>query len=144
MVKAEENETKTVRVGFFACPFNIRDENGHMSGYAYDYQQDIAAYTGWNYEYVEGPWPTLLQMLKDGEIDLLADVSMSPDRQDQMLFSASAMGTENYYLYVSDQVCEVNALDYTTLNGKKIGINVGSVQLKLFEKCVEKLSTGAG
>ena len=55
MVKAEENETKTVRVGFFACPFNIRDENGHMSGYAYDYQQDIAAYTGWDYEYMEGP-----------------------------------------------------------------------------------------
>ena len=55
MVKAEENETKTVRVGFFSCPFNIRDENGHMSGYAYDYQQDIAAYTGWDYEYMEGP-----------------------------------------------------------------------------------------
>ena len=54
MVKAEENETKTVRVGFFSCPFDIRDENGHMSGYAYDYQQDIAAYTGWDYEYVEG------------------------------------------------------------------------------------------
>ena len=61
-----------------------------------------------------------MQMLKDGEIDLLADVSMSPDRQDQMLFSASAMGTENYYLYVSDQASEVDALDYTTLNGKKI------------------------
>ena len=137
MVKAEENETKTVRVGFFACPFNIRDENGHMSGYAYDYQQDIAAYTGWNYEYVEGPWPTLLQMLKDGEIDLLADVSMSPDRQDQMLFSASAMGTENYYLYVSDQASEVDALDYTTLNGKKIGVNANSVQQKQFEEWAE-------
>ena len=85
-----------------------------------------------------------MQMLKDREIDLLTDVSMTPGRQNQMLFSAYAMGMENYYLYVSDQVCEVNALDYTTLNGKKIGINVGSVQLKLFEKCVEKLSTGAG
>ena len=54
MMKEEENETKTVRVVFFSCPFDIRDENGHMSGYAYDYQQDIAAYTGWDYEYVEG------------------------------------------------------------------------------------------
>lgn len=54
MMKAEENETKTVRVGFFACPFDIRDENGHMSGYAYDNQQDVAADTGWDYEYVEG------------------------------------------------------------------------------------------
>ena len=57
----------------------------------------------------------------------------------------------------------MDALDYTTLNGKKIGINAGSVQLKQFEKwvetngatavvvpcdgesdIVEKLSTGAG
>ena len=48
-----EEEPKTVRVGFYPCPFNIKDENGHMSGYAYDYQQDLAAYTGWKYEYVE-------------------------------------------------------------------------------------------
>ena len=39
---------------FFSCPFDIRDENGHMSCYAYDYQKDVAAYTGWDYEYVEG------------------------------------------------------------------------------------------
>ena len=45
-VRAEEESSQTVRVGFFPCPFNIADENGHMSGYAYDYQQDIAAYTG--------------------------------------------------------------------------------------------------
>ena len=69
-----------------------------MSCYAYDNQRDIAAYTGWDYEYVEGAWPTLVQMLKDREIDLLADVSMTPKRQNQMLFSAYAMGMENYYL----------------------------------------------
>ena len=44
---AAETEQKTVRVGFYPCTFNIKDENGHLSGYAYDYQQDLAAYTGW-------------------------------------------------------------------------------------------------
>ena len=76
-------------------------------------------------------------MLKDREIDLLADVSMTSNRQNQMLFSAYAIGMENYYLYVSDQVCEVDALDYTTLNGKKIGINANSVQQKQFEEWAE-------
>lgn len=42
----DDNEQKVVRVGFYPCPFNIKDENGHLSGYAYDYQQDLAAYTG--------------------------------------------------------------------------------------------------
>ena len=48
---------KTVRVGWYESPFNTMDQFGRRSGYAYDYQQKIAAYTGWNYEYVEGSWP---------------------------------------------------------------------------------------
>ena len=36
----------------------------------------------------------MLQMLKDREIDLLADVSMTPGRQNQRLFSAYAIGME--------------------------------------------------
>ena len=79
----------------------------------------------------------MLQMLKDREIDLLADVSITPNRQNQRLFSAYAMGTENYYLYVSDQASEVDVLDYTTLNGKKIGVNANSVQQKQFEEWAE-------
>ena len=82
---AAETEQKTVRVGFYPCPFNIKGENGHLSGYAYDYQQDLAAYTGRKYEYVEASWPELLQMLKDGEIDLLSDVSYTPERETEML-----------------------------------------------------------
>ena len=34
--------------------FNLTDRFGRRSGYAYDYQQKIAAYTGWKYEYVTG------------------------------------------------------------------------------------------
>ena len=34
--------------------FNTTDQFGRRSGYAYDYQKKIAAYTGWNYEYVVG------------------------------------------------------------------------------------------
>ena len=44
---------KTVRVGWYESPFNTIDQFGRRSGYAYDYQEKIAAYTGWDYEYVE-------------------------------------------------------------------------------------------
>lgn len=77
---AAEMEQKTVRVGFYSCPFNIKDETGHMSGYAYDYQQDIATYTGWKYEYVEASWPELLRMLKDGELDDAMHLLLSKNR----------------------------------------------------------------
>lgn len=133
-VRAAETEQKTVRVGFYACPFNMKDENGHMSGYAYDYQQDLAAYTGWKYDYVEGSWPELLQMLKNGEIDLLSDVSITPERETEMLFSSYSMGTESYYLYVSNRDNGIDQNDYSTLEGKRIGVNAGSIQDDLFHE----------
>ena len=76
-VFAAEPGKKTVRVGWYESPFNITDAYGGRSGYAYEYQQKIAAYTGWEYEYVKTSWPKLLEMLQQGEIDLLSDVSPS-------------------------------------------------------------------
>ena len=47
-------ENKVVRVGWYDSPFNYTDSFGRRAGYAYDYQQKVAAYTGWTYEYVSG------------------------------------------------------------------------------------------
>ena len=88
---------KTVRVGWYESPFNMTDQFGRRSGYAYEYQQKIAAYTGWNYEYVEGSWPELMQMLVDGDIDLMSDVSFTPECAEAMLFGDLPMGSEEYY-----------------------------------------------
>lgn len=81
-----EGTGKTVRVGWYESPANMTDQYGRRSGYAYEYQEKIAAYTGWNYEYVNGSWPELMQMLIDGKIDLLNNVSYTPERADLMLF----------------------------------------------------------
>ena len=37
---------KVVRVGWYESSFNTRDAAGRRSGYAYEYQMKIAAYTG--------------------------------------------------------------------------------------------------
>ena len=47
-----EDSGKTVRVGWYESSFNFIDASGRRSGYAYEYQQKLAAYTGWHYEYV--------------------------------------------------------------------------------------------
>ncbi|MCR5287281.1 MAG: transporter substrate-binding domain-containing protein [Saccharofermentans sp.] len=52
-VSAEESSRKTVRVGCHEAPYFIKDKNGRLSGYSYEYQRKIAAYTGWKYEYAE-------------------------------------------------------------------------------------------
>ncbi len=100
---AEKNDKKVIRVGWHEPPFFIRNQNGRQSGYSYEYQRKLAAYTGWEYEYVEGTWSDLLQMLKDGEIDMLSDVSFMEERTKYMLFPSIPMGTESYYVFVSPE-----------------------------------------
>ena len=75
-----QDEGKTVRVGWYDSSFNRVDAAGRRSGYGYEYQLKVAAYTGWQYVYVSGSWPELMQMLARGEIDLLSDVSFTPER----------------------------------------------------------------
>lgn len=117
-VSAEEakEESKVVRVGWYETPFNHKDQFGRRTGYAYVYQRKIAAYTGWKYEYVEGTWSELLQMLQDGRIDLLSDVSYTEERAEYMLYSHIPMGSELYYLYVSPENTTISIEDPTTLN----------------------------
>ena len=128
---------KTVRVGWYESPFNTMDQFGRRSGYAYDYQQKIAAYTGWSYEYVEGSWPELLQMLINGEIDLMSDVSYTDERAESMLFSSLRMGAEEYYIFISPDNEDINRDDLSTFNGKKAGVNKGSVQAGFFREWAE-------
>ena len=97
---AQEAEHKVVRVGWYDSSFCYYDEFGRRCGIDYEYQQKISAYTGWTYEYVEDSWPNLLQMLQDGEIDLLSDVSYKPEREGKILYPDLPMGTESYYIYI--------------------------------------------
>ena len=135
---AQDNE-KVVRVGWYESPFNQTDEFGRRSGYAYEYQEKIAAYTGWNYEYVEGSWPELLQMLIDGEIDLMSDVSYTDERSENMLFSELPMGSEEYFVFVApDSESGISSEDLSSFTGKRIGVNKGSFQESLFMEWAEK------
>ena len=119
-MNAEDTRT-VVRVGWHEPPYFITDETGRKSGYSYEYQRKVAAYTGWEYEYVEGSWADLMQMMKEGKIDLLSDVSYSEERTRDMLFTSITMGTEVYYVFVSPDNTEICSENLSSLNGKTIG-----------------------
>lgn len=125
---AEGTDQKVVRVGWYDSTFCYRDQFGRRCGIDYEYQQKISAYTGWVFEYVEDSWPRLFQMLKEGKIDLLSDVSYNPEREEFMFFPDLAMGTESYYIYIDAENRELAADNLASFNGKRIGVNQGSVQ----------------
>ena len=131
-VSAQNGSGKVVRVGWFDTTYNIKDAAGRRTGYSYDYQRKIAAYTGWRYVYVEGSWNELMEKLINGEIDLMSDVSYMEERAQKMLYSSYSMGTEEYYLYISEKNVDAYKDDYSFLNGKKVGANKASFQEKCF------------
>ncbi len=129
---AQGTEQKVVRVGWHDAPFCVTDELGRRTGYAYEYQRKLSAYTGWRYEYVEGSWTELMQMLREGKLDLLSDVSYTPERAKDMLFASLSMGTEAYYTFVSPDNREITSEDLSSLNGKRVGVTRDSIQKGLF------------
>ena len=126
--KIQKSKQKVVRVGWYEDAYHITGENGEKSGYGYEYEQAVAAYTGWKYEYVKGEWSQLLKMLENGEIDLMGALSYTDERAKIMDFSELPMGKEKYYLYADLLHTDISASDLSTLNGKRIDMIKNGVQ----------------
>ena len=130
---AAVQDSSVVRVAWYEdAAYNITGENGERSGYGYEYQRSVAAYTGWTYEYIEKNWLDSLDMLQKGEIDLMAGVSYTEERSKTMLFSDLPMGQEKYFLYANLANTDISASDLTTLNGKRIGMLAESIPTTQF------------
>lgn len=127
-----------IRAGFFISnsPLMKHDENfKNKSGYAYEYLQAIGNYAGWKYEYVYDDFPTLYQQLLRGEIDLLVDVSRTPEREKQLLFPTQAMGREVYYLYVNKNYSNLTPENVlSNINGKSIAVTPNTIQKNMLIK----------
>ncbi len=86
-----------VRVGYYRGDPRFQDgfdDDARKSGYAYDYYQELAALTGWDYEYVYGTRAEVLDMLIAGDIDIVAGVYQTDKRAEQMLFSEQDLDLE--------------------------------------------------
>ena len=123
---AETVPAKVVRVGSFEDTFNYVNEKGVRKGYGYELLQTLSGYTGWQLEYVTCDWSDCFEKLKNGEIDIMGDISYTEDRTEEMLFSDEPMGEEKDYLYADLSREDITASDFKTLNGKKIGVLMGT------------------
>ena len=123
---AETAPAKVVRVGSFEDTFNYVNEKGARKGYGYELLETLSGYTGWQFEYVTCDWSNCFEKLKNGEIDIMGGISYTEDRTEEMLFSNEPMGEEKYYLYADLSRADISASDFKTLNGKKIGVLMGT------------------
>lgn len=119
-------EGNTVRVGWFESEgYFEKDKNGQLIGFGVDYLNAIAAYTGWDYEYVKSTREGCLEMLQTGEIDL-----MSPVRVDLQLtnaeVSSEVIGESYGYIYKLGNNFKVSYEEYSKFKRMIIGIEKGS------------------
>jgi signal transduction histidine kinase/CheY-like chemotaxis protein len=138
---AEKKERKVVRIPVF--PFErmmiLDEDNNPMSGYAYEYIQTIAAYAGWDIEYIPcDSFSECLNKLFAGEADLFYEISHTEERAKTILFPDEPMGHEYYYLYALKGNTSISPDDFASLNGKKVGVTRGTMQIELLKQWCEK------
>ena len=94
-VRAAEEPARVVRVGYFRSGSYVQQEaDGTVSGYGPDYLSAVKEHTGWEFEYVYGTWPELLEKLSRHEIDLVGAVQRGGPREDELEFCRYASGSE--------------------------------------------------
>ena len=135
----DSNIGKVVKVGYYeAEQFQEGAEEGVIkSGFAYEYMQKIASYAGWHYEYVYGDWDVLYEKLLNGEIDLMAGIAYTREREPLLLYPDSEMLEETFYIYKSISDTTMDCGNMKSYAGKKIGTVRHSRQASQLENWVK-------
>lgn len=117
---------EVVRVGVFDYGGYLEDDGeGNVTGYGYEYLEEIANYTGWRYEFVSGTWRELLRKLADGEIDLLSPAQYSAERARLYDFSKYECGMEDACLFVNRNQTGMYYGDLESLQGLRVAMIKG-------------------
>ena len=124
--ETQTTEQKIIRVGSFEDTFDYIDKNGVRRGYGYELLQALTGYNGWKFEYVKCDWSNCFDMLENGEIDIMGDISYTDERAQRMLFSDEAMGEEKYILYADLSNMDIGTSDFRSMDGKRVGVLMGT------------------
>lgn len=72
--------------GLDAPPFSAQDKQGHWSGMDMDYIHALLSAAGCQYHFIKLPWGRSLQLLAQGELDLMVNVTKTPEREKNFHF----------------------------------------------------------
>ena len=140
LINAKQEERPLVKVGFFAMDnYHVIDENGVKSGYGYDFLRMAARYMDVDYDYVgyEKGWKDMLDMLENGEIDLLTSVRKTADREKKFDFSR-AIGSSMGMMSVLANNSKIIAQDYKSYDGMKVAMLKSNTRNDDFKRLAKK------
>jgi ABC-type amino acid transport substrate-binding protein len=134
-------EGRTVVVGVYQnAPKIMAAEDGSPSGIFGDLLLEIAAEQQWKLKAVQCDWAYCLQLLLNGEIDLMPDVAHTEQRQSQLDFHQTPALFSWSELYT---VPGVKLESFADLAGKRIAVLENSVQLHYLQKTLPEAEVSA-
>lgn len=126
VANAAQAAPRTVRVGVYENPPKLlADAQGQPSGILGDLLREVARLEDWTLEPVPCEWERCLQLLEDGELDLMPDVAWSEARATRFDFHRIPALPSWSQLYRRSDVTLQSVLD---LEGKRLVVLEGSVQ----------------
>ncbi len=142
-LSVQAKERKKVRVGYmWGYHFQEGAAAGlEKSGFSYDYLQQVAAYSGWEYDYVYGSWEECYEMLLNGEIDIMSGISYTPERAELINFPDLPITNETYHIFVHEGD-ETSYPTLESLKGKKVGVSAGTLVLDSLKRWEERSGYG--
>ena len=126
--QGDGKKLRTVRVGYYAVSnFQEYDEkSGAYRGYSYDYMLAVAQYAGWEYEFVPVTYNEGLEMLENGQLDLMNDVHITDDLAQRLSYSSLPSGTSCTCLVVPQDNTDVAYEDFKSISGLTVGLDYSS------------------
>ena len=117
---------EVLRVGLYENPPKIfTSPSGRPEGIFPDLIRAIAAQEGWTLKFVPGTWAQCLDRLGKGELDILPDVSFSPERARLYSFPSEPVLSDWLQVYALPG-SDIRSLP--DLNGKRVALLAGSIQ----------------
>lgn len=140
LAAAEDTEqARKVRIGYIGYDgFIGMTKEGLYEGYGVEYLNEIASYTGWEYEYIFGTWESHMQALKEGRIDFLCHAQRTPEREQEYLFSKYSIGAESSVLYAREDDERYYYNDFEAFDGMRIAVLEDSYQNTEFSEFAQK------
>jgi len=124
---AEENNIKKIRVGHIELSsFHNNFISGTDDGYGDEYLQEIAKYTGWEYENIHTTWEQGLKMLEEGSIDIVGAIPYSEEYIKRFDYPILESGISYTTLCINILDREIAYNDFEAFDGMTVGILEGS------------------
>ena len=122
-VLAQTSEKRVLRVAFPQVDgMSWTAEDGTHHGMLVDYLNEIAKYTGWEYEYIDTKGPAMLNEFIAGQYELMGGNYYIPGLEKYYAYPNYNMGYSRSLLLARSDDRSIHSYDLESMNGKTIGV----------------------